>query len=290
MIFTILGGKFGYEIGKDSREGSAVSTLMLGGGGLVIDVIIGALIIGGIGAINQGAYDDRVTNMNQVISEKYNYQDADIKSIKLSNGDTCEILLGHTAEGEDGFMQKTLTNVITKVDEDTYKYFVDITSDTKHSNNSGIYQLDEKRSTKKFFTAFEDLIVSSEYIDSYDIGNYNDFTKSLMKNCLYTNPTMLSDVDGVFVDTEFINNGVSPVNVSSVYTNEDNTKAYFTISYLETIGKDDPQVRTAKVTIEGKDLTAEGVYDSFIYDDNYKFSEISSTYVPSLEGDFTVNL
>ena len=289
MILTILGGIFGHEIGKDTHEGPVTSTLLFATGGLIVDLLIAGVVTLGVGTYNQNAYYDRMEHMNQVVSEKYNYQDTDIKSIKLANGDTCEILLGHTAEGEDGFMQKTLTNLVTKVDGETYQYFIDTTKDAHHTETGGIYQLDEYYNTKKFYSAFETLIENSEYSYSYDIGNYNDFTKSLLKNCLYANPTLFTETDGLFTDTEYVANCVTPINVSSVYTNEDSTKAYFTISYVESIGENNPQIKTAKVTFSGQNLTAEGIYDSFIYDDNYRFSEISS-YTPTQNQDFTITL
>lgn len=144
-----------------------------------------------------------------------------------------------------------------------------------------------KSVTKNMINSLKDVVDSSSNYTIEPIAKAYDFNQSLLKNALYTNPTVLSDtngwVSGLFtsghIHTEYITNGTALLNVSPVKVGENDGSLRFYINYLETSGKD-VKYREAKVVVDTKDYNqtkysnlSEYAYNQFVDGNIKKFSQ-----------------
>lgn len=114
------------------------------------------------------------------------------------------------------------------------------------------------------------------------IGNSKDFNNSLLKSCLFSNPTVLPEISTTIksffsridLSSELISNGTAVFNISNLENQDD--KKIFYIDYIKFLG-DDMEAERAKISITGENLSEKEAYDCFIYDlDNVRFSIVDS--------------
>lgn len=93
----------------------------------------------------------------------------------------------------------------------------------------------------------------------------------------YTKPELMSDVNGLYSNTEFVNFGLVLTGISDVYADEEKDCSFFYVDTLQRINNSNYKQCKAIVKVKGADLTPQEVYQAFIEGDILSFQEISST-------------
>lgn len=179
-----------------------------------------------------------------------------------------------------------------------YDYVYNTHSEYWKDKQAPVNAMNEKLENVK--TALFDTIDSAKDFDVQQIGKTYDFNQALLKNALYSNPTLLSNVSGstetwgilchssTKITTDFTTNGTFVLNVSDVSENSKKDGYNFKISGLERSGKNITPTEW-KVTVK-KDAqeeakysdSADYVYSKFSEGDNVLFSQVIKESTPGI--------
>lgn len=292
---------------------------MLSPAKLIIGAIATFSAMGGITAAHDGALDnaDRayrelINASSQVLASKIENVNSDFSNVipnsiivdpvtgkvtgimsyeaKDTEGDSARYLGKYSADCS----KDVIENYTTCLDEYTKTHNYDFEkahSITGNRNFGNAYfssisdqnklVADYYDSTIRMADSVSNLVDEAKNYTITPVAKAYDFNQSLLKQALYTNPTLISNTSGSVrgffasgsVSTDFISNGTYLLNVSDVTNNEQTKESSFKIDYLETSGrsisiKQSKQVCDTSALVDGK--TA---YTTFVENGNKSFSQ-----------------
>ena len=118
---------------------------------------------------------------------------------------------------------------------------------------------------------------------SYGVSVQKVFEASAMNNRVSSSyrlvkPEILPDVDGLYIDTDFINAGIITSGISTVYSDEEQDISFFYIDTIQAVVSETGRVEwkpcKARVTVDGANLPVNDVYAKFIKGEHTSFTEL----------------
>ena len=118
---------------------------------------------------------------------------------------------------------------------------------------------------------------------SYGVSVQKVFEASAMNNRVSSSyrlvkPEIIPDVDGLYIDTDFINAGIITSGISTVYSDEEQDISFFYIDTIQAVVSETGRVEwkpcKARVTVDGANLPVNDVYAKFIKGEHTSFTEL----------------
>lgn len=164
------------------------------------------------------------------------------------------------------------------------------TSAIKESTMGSIFDLSYNGKIKKttdaciaVYEAINDAVKNAYSFKIEGIADSKQFNEKLASNYRYVKNEIMTDLNGAFSNSKFVNSGIMTTGISSVARNEQRNESYFYIDTLQAIANGKPgedfedfkldSCRTM-VVIEGANLTNEEVYAKFIRGEQKEFIEL----------------